>query len=86
MFEFPRAVECTLSATSDASESYGGGVITSCHCAGNLGWHEGTLGGTPKLCVTDAFVHDGQQISHVFNVCKETLYLVLKKEMIKLND
>ena len=40
MFEFPRAVECTPLTTSDASESYGGEVITSSHYCGNAGWQE----------------------------------------------
>lgn len=63
-----------LSTTSDASESYGGEVITSCHYTGNLGWHEGLLSGTHKPCVTEASVHETENISQFFN-----LYLALKK-------
>lgn len=68
VIEFPRAVECALLTTSDASESCGGEVMTSCHYTGNLGWHEGLQSGTRKSCVTEAFMHKMQQISVFFNV------------------
>ena len=90
MFEFPQTVECTLSTTSDASESHGGEIITSSHYTGNLGWHEGLVSGTYKPCVTEAFMHETQQISkffHSYSALKKTSqFFMLHAKNLRLND
>lgn len=78
MFEFPRAVERTLSTTSDASESYGGEAITSGHYAGNLGWHEGLLRGAHKPCVTEVLnlYAAFKETSHLLKLVKTYIYKI----------